>query len=429
MKTWAQLPAQANLPAPITLAGAASSGPFIFLVGGYDTAGKTSLNTVYRAEVLQPVEAPQINDADLAPDPTDGLAPGLYFYRVAAVVKKSDPVNPGGETLASDEFAINVPAFQDNKIQVTIAWNPGPTSVDHWRVYRTSAPGKMPGGEDVVFVTADASSSQFVDKGATMTPFAPGTPQPFGALGVWAAQPALGLHRAGLGVAIVTDPSMSTKSYLYAGLGYDSTTSSFPATYELLNVDTASHAPTGMWSTPANVNNGAAQDVGRWLAGAYAVTADVDSEACPAGGACQAYVFFGPGATSVGQGATASNGAGETDIARVTPGTGVLAFGAAGTGNKIYGYGAVTATNWIFQIGGASGGGATDKVNASAIHAAASVTGTPTMDPSYGPQGTGVLGGPRFLPGVTFGPPFFYTVGGTDTVGGAAKADTFYNVF
>jgi hypothetical protein len=431
--SWAVLPAQSDLPGGgITLAGVASVGRFIYLVGGYASG---SLNSVWRSEVLDPADAPQIDDADLTPDATNGLAPGLYYYRVAAVLSSADADNPSGETLAGDEFAIRVPTFQSDKIQVTIAWTGGPANVDHWRIYRTSMPDAMPGTEDVAFTTAAASGgvTTFIDKGATLTPFVNGTPLPFGALGTWATQPSLSTPRAGAGVTVVTDETAGvSRAYLYAGFGYDSTSATpFPTTYEVLAIDPTSGAPIGTFSAPATISNGVLADTGRWLGGAYGVTPDVDSNACPSSGACQAYVFFGAGAGSVAAEMNAAGAVGSSDVALVSQGAtgGALTFGLAQTANKEYGYGAVTATNYLFAIGGGSSGGTTPKLNADAITKAATATTTPTLGASWQPNGGGALPAARFLPGEAFGVPYFYTVGGTATIGGAAVATTYYDLF
>jgi hypothetical protein len=432
---WTTLPTQSTLPVKLTLTTAVSIGSFIYLVGGYDTTAATSLISVWRAQVLQVADAPRVDDTDLALDASNGLDGGMYFYRVAAVMKPNAAVNPGGETLASEEFAVEVPHVQGQKVQVTMSWTSSPAlDVDHWRIYRTSSPDAAPGSEDVVFVTADATA-RFVDRGATLTPFVAGTPQPLGALGPWQAEPSLGVARAGAGVTVVVDPSLPSKAYLYAGFGYDSTSLQFTTTYELLTVDTTTGAPTGSWSSPGSIMaNSITTDVGRWLAGAYAITPDVDSAACPVTGACQAYVAFGPGAATVAQEAAGANGVGSTDIAEVAAGSGTLSFGTAGPANKQYGYGSITATNWIFQVGGGGGGGATNKLNAATITSAATTTGTPAFGSSYAPQGTGTLtiGGasaPRFLPGSVLAEPFIVTVGGAATIGGGAVADSFYGVY
>jgi hypothetical protein len=435
INAWKVLPAQSNLPGSgVTLAGVASVGRFIYLVGGHD--GTSSLNQVLRAEVLSPSNAPELNDADLTPDPNDGLSPGLYFYRVAAVLNGNDANNPGGETLASDEFAINVPSFANRKIQVTLSWVGGSGNVHHWRIYRTSAPNAAPLSEDVVYETADAASTLFIDKGNTLTPFVAGTPLPLGALGTWATgpvTPSMNVHRAGAGVALAIDQTPGVnRAYLYSGFGFDSVSNSFPSTYEYLAIDTNTGLPVDLVWTSGTIMEGIATAAGRWLGGAWAVTSELDSNACPTdGSACQEYIFFGTGVGATGAASTATNTALPVEVGRIVQGAGALTnFGLAQAGTKFYGYGAVTATNSLFAIGGSNGGGTTDKLNADALIAPANGTSTPTLSQAtWNPQGNGQLAAPRFLPGVTLGLPYFYTVGGSGTVGGTATATTSYNLF
>jgi hypothetical protein len=433
---WKILPAQSNLPAPgVTLAGVASVGRFIYLIGGHDGTG--SLDKVLRAEVLRPTDAPQLNDADLTPDVNDGLSPGLYYYRIAAVLNSSDANNPGGETLASDEFAVNVPSFANRKIQVTLSWAGGPNNVHHWRIYRTSAANASPLGEDVVYVTADAASTSFIDKGATLTPFVPAAPLPLGALGTWATETAMAAHRAGAGVAVAVDQTANVhRAYLYVGFGFDSTATGpaqFPGSYEYLAIDTDTGLPAGNAWAGGPILDGFTAAAGRWLGGAWAVTSDLDSSACDVGGSCQEYVFFGTGAASTNAASAATNTMQPVEVGLITQGAvgGALAsFGPAQPSTRFYGYGALSATNSLFAIGGSNGGGTTTKLNADALVAPANALSTPTLSQmTWGPQGSGQLGAARFLPGVALGLPFFYTVGGSASVGGAAAVETFYNLF
>ena len=434
-------PSQADLPSGISLAGAVNVGRFIYLVGGYD--GTKSLSSVLRSQVLDPAQAPQLNDADLTPDPTNGLAPGLYYYRVSAIMDAADPDNPGGETLAGDEFAINVPTFLTEKFQVTLSWaKPAALTgtINHWRIYRTSTPNAAPGSEDSVFATTDASTTTFIDKGPTLTPFVAGTPLPPGALGKWATEPSLNSPRAGAGVTVVVDQTAGVnRAYIYAGFGFSSAganlAAQFPTSYEWLPVDTTTGRPV----TGATWTSAAVSDVGRWLGGAYAVTPDVDSAACTTGGTptCQEYVYFGagggPGIASMpaSAGGTASAAVGGSDVAEVTLGAsgGALGTFTPETGNKLYGYGSVTAGNWLYAFGGADNGGTSPKLNADALTNPITAAAPPTIGTSWTPNGTGVLPAPRFLSGATFGPPFFFVVGGAATVGGAAVPDTYFILF
>ena len=65
------------------------------------------VKTAERAMVLDPLQAPSINDIDIVPGDGKGLAGGLWFYRVAAVMAPNDADNPGGETLDRKSTRLN----------------------------------------------------------------------------------------------------------------------------------------------------------------------------------------------------------------------------------------------------------------------------------------------------------------------------------
>jgi hypothetical protein len=430
---------QGKLTAARTYAGAVSVGRFIYLVGGFD--GTSSLKTVERAEVLDPAEAPQIDDADLVPDPTDGLATGLYFYRVSAVLDGTDANNPSGETLAGDEFAIFVPKITNKKVQVVIAWAPGsatPSTKSRWRIYRTTTPNAAPQSENLVYETPDATALTILDKGtsavyktATLTS-STGTPLPFGAIGNWQGSPTvhqLKTARAGAAVTIAPDPPGGLNagvSYIYVGYGYDSTSATtFPATYEYLPVKpTASGVTEGVnavmdW-TPGVIASG----TGRWLLGGYAATPDVDQIV-----GSNEFIFFTNGSTSF---ATVANNSGDFD--RGTVGVdGLLAVTAAVksyANAKAVGYGAVTAVNYLFQLGGLDNNTILDKMTSVLISDSSG-----TLPSSITPQGGGQIqnsAGAKtgvFLPGATVGGAYFWMAGGAVGATSTATKDTFWVLY
>ncbi|MCC7000062.1 MAG: hypothetical protein IT370_36015, partial [Deltaproteobacteria bacterium] len=405
---------QGRLPSGRTLAGAVSLGRYIYLVGGHN--GTASTTSVLRTMVLDPSEAPELDDADLNPDPVNGLEPGLYFYRVAAVMTPGDTRNPGGESLASDEFAIRVPTFGGNKIQVTLTWAAGAGSIASYRIYRTSTPNAQPGSEDVVFETSAATPRVFIDKGQAMTPFAAGKPLPFGAIGNWASGPSLNTARAGVGVALAKDPAGldddSGRYYIYAGYGFDSAAlaaAQFPASYEVLNVDLIGNNVTeSTWDQQA-ITGG----VGRWQLGGYAATPELDPRV-----GTTPLIYFGTGATNAG----VSSDTRQSTSGRVTGG-GMATSGRLTsvtnqnlTGTTAFGYGAVTAVDTVFQLGGQVSGGFTNRMNGGTIDVAPPTLGT------FGPQGNGQIctdpltcSGTAiapYLPGATIGGAFFFLTGG-----------------
>jgi hypothetical protein len=71
-----------------------------FVVGGVDEAG-SALGVVDRAQVLRVADASVLDEATSSAG--GALGSGTYYSRVSAVLDSSDPKNPSGETLASDE--------------------------------------------------------------------------------------------------------------------------------------------------------------------------------------------------------------------------------------------------------------------------------------------------------------------------------------
>src|SRR5439155_9826142 len=146
-------------------------GRYLYLAGGNNGAGP--VRSAERALILSPAEAPEVTDVDLQLQPA-GLDPGTYHYRVAAVFSATDTDNPGGESLASDEFTIRVPSIMNKKVVLTLIWRapldslgvPVPNVVGY-RIYRTLKDG-APGTEKLLATTTGAGLT-FVDDN-TLTP-------------------------------------------------------------------------------------------------------------------------------------------------------------------------------------------------------------------------------------------------------------------
>ena len=331
------------LRAPRTLAGSATVGRYIYLVGG--NAGAGAVTTAERALILSPRETPVIDDVDLALQ-VAGLEPGEYHYRVSAVFKNTDSDNPGGESLASDEFTLRIPSFPGKKIAVTLVWKAPVDSlgaplpnVAGYRVYRTAADG-APESEVLLGAAAITTAAlTFTDDGS----LTPGTavPLPLGSTGTFAALPSLAVAREGVAVAVASDPVTPGVFYVYA-LGGRSDATTAPTSYELLTVTTAAdgrQTASAAWTTGL-----AASNKGRWQAGAWTVDATV----APAytGGP---FVFFGGGLTA------ASAAANTVEAMRVTAGGQLAAFVDAGIKDfsaTQAGYGVCAANGQLFTFGG-----------------------------------------------------------------------------
>jgi hypothetical protein len=397
------------LPSGLTVAGAAAVGRFLFLVGGM--SGGSSVSTVQRAEVLDPAEAPLVTDADLVPDAgSKGLAPGRYFYRVAALMAAGDAYNPGGETLAGPEFTVNVPMFK-NKIDLTIVWSGGVKSltmvpariVGGYRVYR----GTAQNGEDR-YVDVPASATSFTDDGSAT--FTMQAPLPLGALGKWAGAgngvPQLNTARAGLGVTIAPEVTTPGRWFLYGGLGYNSGGSTkLPTSYEVLKIDVSTAGTDfGGATTFTQASIGSA---GRWLIGGFAATPANDTFFT---GATGSYIYFGQGTKDLTlTGNTVTNSVKEYDAGKLDTSTGALGsiVTNVATENVEFGYGPVSAANSLLMIGGATSSGVPD----SSIHNGAIDSSNLPQLVNWNANGTG-LPAARFLPGVTLDGAYIYIVGG-----------------
>ncbi len=211
---WNVLPYK--LPAPRSFHSCTTIGRYVFVAGGNGGAG--AVNTVWRAKILDPQEAPEITDVDLRVDAESSAAllPGRYSYRVSALRPAGDPENPGGETLAGDPLLIQTPDI-DEQIIITITWDAVP-GADGYRIYRTPDPD-LPGGNEVQIGEVAGTELTFVDDGTTV----PGTgrPLPLGALGKFYSLANMVTAREGAGIAWATDPAAADRKYLYMLGGRD----------------------------------------------------------------------------------------------------------------------------------------------------------------------------------------------------------------
>jgi hypothetical protein len=332
-----------SLPAPRTLAGAATVGRYIYVIGGDDGAGPVS--TAERALILSPREAPVIEDVDLALG-TNGLDAGEWHYRVSATFAATDTDNPSGESLPSDAFSIKLPAFTGKKIAITLVWKAPVDSlkaplpnVSGYRIYRTKAAGDAPGTEVLLGTVTGAATLAFTDDGSAT----PGTaaPLPTGSTGAWAQLPALGTKRSGPAVAAGFDPADATKLYVYALLGKSAATTAV-ASYEYLPVTIA---PNGRQSFGAAWTAGASSSAqARWQAGAWVVDKTVQSNYAP-----DTWIFLGGGLL----GNNTLNSTVEAGKILAGGDLGALSNTPGDFSSNQAGYGVCAANQQLFVFGGA----------------------------------------------------------------------------
>jgi hypothetical protein len=396
-----------RLRAPRTLAGAVTVGRYVYLVGGNDGTGPTA--SAERAMILAPQEAPQIVDVDLQLQAA-GLDPGTYHYRVSAVFSASDPDNPGGESLASDEFTIRLPSFPGKKLAITLIWR-APVdalgaalpNVTGYRVYRTAKDGAP--GSELLLGNAPATPRTFVDDGSQI----PGTavPLPLGSTGTWAALPDLGTKREGLAVTAARDPSASNTFYVYALLGRSSATTA-TASYELLPVTVAANGRqtvAAAW-TPGTVQSAQA----RWQLGAWTVDSTVSSLYA----AGTSFVFAGGGITAAGASAI------KVEAGRVTAGGQLASFDD--TPKDISadqaGYGVCAANGQLFSFGGLNGSPSSGAQSASLIGPPPALAAS-----SWNNEGLTMTHG-RYLLGSAVQSSFIFLLGGQTNEPSAASKTT-----
>lgn len=197
------------LPTARTLAGAARVNDFIYLVGGHNGTGAT--NTVLRANVLDPLYVPNVTNVELELLEAGGPAPGVYYYRISAVLNAADAANPNGETLASDPQAIRLPGAG---FTVTLSWSAIANAAEY-RIYRSATPDQPFGNEQLLAVVPAAAARTFVDDGSLMTNAAE-RPLPVGSLGTWHQVATITTGRFDHGVTAAPDPVDPALFYLYA---------------------------------------------------------------------------------------------------------------------------------------------------------------------------------------------------------------------
>jgi hypothetical protein len=278
---------------------------------------------------------------DVTPDlSVSGPGPGIWYYRVSAVMGAGDPENPLGETLPSDPQPVEIPPDLAEPLEIALTWS-RVTGASGYRVYRSPAADLASGNEELLATLAGEGSTSFVDAGDATTPE---RPRQIGDLGQWAAMPALSTAREGLGLGLGRDPVASDTYYVYAA-GGRTTDGTTPRAYELLSIVVGaggSHTVAPSWSGDAG--NTIAN--GRWEMGVFTVD-DVATTRITRG---DTWIYLGPGWN-------ANETVLVTDVtaARVQAGGLLTAWQETTTPPTMAGYGLAAAANQLFAFGGRNG--------------------------------------------------------------------------
>jgi hypothetical protein len=323
-----------RLPAPRTLAAAAVIGRFIYLVGGDDGAGP--VDTVWRAQILDPLEVPTVTDIGASNGAGVGLGGGTWQWRVAAIYDPTDLSNPGGVGLPSEPVSLTLPDDPD-KLQITLGWSPVDGAVGY-RVYRSPVADAGPGAEEWL---TDVTATAFTDVGDPVDPTV--VPVPPGALGAWAALPPLPGPAASPCVAVAPDPFPDPDlRYLYAAGGFDPSGAALERLSFLdLQVVTDREQTPGSWTVlPEVLVDPRAECAGYGVDSAlHSVVADGESWVYVAGGRDDGNGAFGTVEAGLVQPGGTLGGWGEID--NMSPGR--AGFASAAASNFLYGFGGQNA--------------------------------------------------------------------------------------
>ncbi len=394
MGPWEVLPD--DLPEPRTLAGAAVAGRFVFLVGGNDGAGP--VDTVWRAQVLDPLAAPRLVSLSMEYGDGAGLGVGTWIYRISALFDAADPIDPGGESLPGDPVVATLPDVPD-LIRLTLTWEEVDGAVAY-AVYRTPTAGAGSGSEQLLAVVPDdgdpgTTTASFTDVGDAVIG---GDPRPDGALGAWAEVATLpgtdevDAAREGPAVAVLADPQDDGVSYLVVAGGRD-----------------------GYGDPRDEVNLLMLDDDGETVAGWVGA-----STLAEARHECAAFVVddtfhtvVGPGEVwlYVGGGRTAAGVTDRVEGAELSAG-GTLVWDGTDWGSRDRsGYAVLSANNTLYIMGGRRSNGSVRQDGYEA-----EITGPPGLA-GWSNLGSSILTEPRELPGSASESATWFVVGGADEAG------------
>jgi hypothetical protein len=393
-----------TLAQPRTFAAGAQVGRFLYVAGG--SSGGTVFDTIERAVVLDPEERGAVTDLALEIAEEGGLAPGLYYYRVAPVMAATDAFNPGGENLPSDPFPVRVPNLDEEVgFNVTVFWKAEP-GAQRYVVYRSPTAGAQVGTEEVI-AEVDGSLRSFKDTG--VAPIRTTRPLVVGSLGVWHTLPVtLSAPREGPGVAWAMDPSDATRAYLYV-IGGRSDASAVLTSYDAIGLTLGTNGS----QTPdtTRVDPGTARlAAGRWQLSANRAANDLNPR-IPSG---TTFIYALSGVAANGT-TLVSN----VEAARVKAGGQLESFTSINPGGLLQaGYASMVVGNFVFAFGGANAAPSTT-INSAEICGSGSSCATTRNAPevaNFNAAGVSLLT-PRYLTSGTASGAFLYVAGGVRALG------------
>ena len=198
------------------------AGKYIYVIGGTSTASGTGgaapagtpLGSIERAKILDLTDLPSVGDP--ATTAVGNLAAGTWYYRVAVVRDATDPDNPNGEGLPSDEVVASLSA----KGSAIVTWT-APSNALHvskYRVYRSPAVNGSSHSEQLLYETANAATLTYTDDGGAAIQAQ--KPLDRGTTGVFVVQTsALVNARLDASAIVAADPAGQLYVYVTGGWG------------------------------------------------------------------------------------------------------------------------------------------------------------------------------------------------------------------
>lgn len=393
-------------------ASVATIGRYIYVYGG--SGGSGPLASTERALILSPRETPRVDITDIVPINQGGLDAGYWFYKVSALFADSDPDNPGGESLPSDEIIVKVPTFPGKKIQLDLAWTTpvGPDgqalpNIAKYRIYRSAAvtsEAATQAGQEVLLAEVDGATLTFSDDG-TKTPDPAVKPLTTGSTGKWRLLGNLSTARqaAGGAVAVDPDPADANRRYIYALLGRGA--SGLLTSYEYLDVTidplTGRQTP-GTWKTGTGASSAGREEIGGF---------SVDATVHPSVQAGQTWIYLGGGKGTSKQ----TEGRVEAGLVGADGDLGTLDDAPGDFSASASGYGVCAANGSLFIFGGGNSG-PTNSARAARITTAPNLANN-----AWNNEGLQMTTA-RYLLGSAVQSSFIFLVGGQSNTAAASKS-------
>jgi hypothetical protein len=396
-----------SLPEARTLSASTIIGRYIYMVGGSN--GTAAQNSVYRAQILDPLAGPEVNDLDAElGDGTVGLEGGTWYYKISAIFPNNDPNNPEGESLPGELLSVQLPDNPD-KIVLTLTWDQV-AGASGYRVYRTAAPNGDSNNVELLAEVAGGTNTTLIDDGQSGVT-ANRVPLPPGSLGQWRdlGTSALNTARANHATVAVQNPNAADQYFMYAFGGRDDTGTVLDS-YEWATIDVAADGSqtVSAWTTGTRTIGSAKEGLVAWM------VTDRESGDVVAG---ETYLFVGTGFGSNGQ-ATGDINSGFLDS---TSADGDLMATAGATLDAENGIasgrgGAVGAAgnDFLFILGGQRGGLTGNDQSTQIVNG-------PNLD-NWNALGAGTLQVRRTYPAIAQESAFFFIAGGGDGAGNAVDA-------